>query len=65
MKASTGHLVVKIQRIHHHTWIISPTGNYTTHLLVAVLWRLCVAVMLKAMPPLFEMPVGSLVVDRF
>ena len=32
---------------------------------VVILWQLCVAVMLKAMPPIFPISAESLIVDRF
>ena len=38
---------------------ISWSGNHTTRLLVVILWWLHVAVMLKAMPPIFQIPAGS------
>ena len=44
---------------------ISLSGTHTTHLLVVILWWLYVAVMLKAMPPVFQIPAGSPLVDKF
>ena len=41
------------------------SGNHTTCLLGVTLWQLCFAVMLKAMPPGFQIPAGSLMADRF
>ena len=41
------------------------SGNHTTHLSVVVLWQLRAAVMLKAMPPGFQIPTGSPMVYRF
>ena len=33
--------------------------------MVVILWWLCVAVMLKVVPPVFQIPAGSPMVDRF
>lgn len=44
---------------------LSWSGNHTTHLPVVTLWWMRVAVMLKAMPLIFQIPAGSPVVDRF
>ena len=55
--ASPGGLVVTIWWSH---------GSCPTlHLSVVRLWQLPVAVMLKAMPPVFQIPAGSPMVDRF
>ena len=44
---------------------VSESGNHTTRLSVVTLWLLSVAVMLKAMPQLFQIRAGSLLVDGF
>ena len=57
-----GDLVVKIQCSHSHNQGSLPVRE--PHLSV-ILWRLSVAVMLKAVPPVFQIPAGSPMVDRF
>ena len=64
--ASPGGLAVKIWNSQCcGLGFISRSGNHTTHPLVVILWWLCVAVMLKAMSLVFQIPAGSPMVDRF
>ena len=44
---------------------VSWSGNHTSRLLVVILWQLRVAVMLTAMPPVFQIPTRSPMVDSF
>lgn len=58
--------MVKIWGSHHcGLGFISQSGNHTTYLLVVILWWLSVAVMLKAMLLIFQIPAGSSMVDIF
>ena len=64
-KASPGGLVVKIQHSASQAWFISQSENHTTCLSVVILWLLCVAVMMKAMPLVLQIPAGAPMVHRF
>ena len=64
--ASPGGLVVKIRRSPFRgLGFLSWLGNHTTCLSFVTVWWLCVVMMLKAMPLLFQIPAGSPMVDRF
>ena len=44
---------------------VSRSGNDITRLSAIILWRLCVAVMLKAVPPVVHIPARLPMVDWF
>ena len=56
--------MLKIRCLPRHGFL-SQSGNHITHLSVVTLWWFHVAVMLKAVPSVFQIPAESPMVDRF
>ena len=66
-RAGPGGLAVKVWCSHHHSQGLFPSQGTTPpcDLSVVIWWRLHLAVILKAMPLVFQISAGSPLVDRF